>query len=262
MRINVKLEVSSSQVYISIPQADIVAEEPCLIAYDLTTEEREFLAVGKDEESLLGELAGKGYTSDNVGFLSFPGELFNPHLTSLILGYYAHEAIDRIRPANKVLGLFDLWRYDIRIARYEDLPEEVCMQFEHSLIQSLRDGWNSTINGQRIKKLWWKHTFLDSLLAILYIILMPGLFALGFWGFLKITGVLDLDRVPIWVIIVSAFSMFAILFASAMVNGTLLGMVWAVAKHKPFSESLWSRLLPKALARSVDRVLPTTRKSG
>ncbi len=53
MRIDVKFEVRAGQVHICIPQAGIVAEEPGLIAYDLSTE---FLAFGQDKEGLLTEL--------------------------------------------------------------------------------------------------------------------------------------------------------------------------------------------------------------
>lgn len=254
MRINVKLEVRSGQVYIHIPQADIEAEEPGLIAYDLSTEEGEFLAFGQDEGNLLTELMKKGHDPDSIGFLSLEGERFNPHIASFILGFYVRAAVERIRP--KLLRLFARWHYDIRIPGYEALPADTCGQFERLLLESLKADGASTINGQRVRRLWWRHTALDTFLAFSYVILMPGLFGLGFWGVLKVTGVLDLGPVPIWAIVVSAVLMFVVLLASVLVSASLLGIVWASVKRRPFTESFWSRLLPKAAAMWVSRFVP------
>jgi hypothetical protein len=262
MRIDVNLEVRSGRVHICIPQADIVAEEPCLIAYDLSTEDGEILASGQDEESLLTKLAGKGHDPDSVGIFSFEGEHFNPHVASLILCHYVRIATDRVRPEINILRLFDRWHYDIRIPGYEDLPTDVCMQFELSLLQFLKADRTSTVNGQRVRRLWWRHAVLDTTLALSYVILMPGLFGLGFWGVLKVSHILESEPVPVWAVVISVASMFVVLFMSVMVNALLFGIVWALVKRRPFIESFWSRLLPRHAAQLVDQLIPIARKCG
>ncbi len=256
MRIDVNFEVRSGQVHIRIPQAGIVAEEPGLIAYDLSTQEQEFLAFGQDEENLLTELMEKGHDPDSIGFFSLEGERFNPLVAAFILDFYVRAAAERIRPGIKLSWLFTRWHYDIRIPGYESLPADVRGQFEWLLLESLKADRASTINGQRVIRLWWRHAALDTILAFSYVVLLSGLSGLGCWGVLKVTGVLDLEPVPTWAIVVSAVSMFVILFASTMVSASLLGIIWASVKRRPLTESFWSRLLPKALALWISRFVP------
>lgn len=233
-----------------------MVKEPGLIAYDLSTEEGEFLAFGQDEESLLTELVNKGHNPDSIGLLSLEGERFNPTIVSFFLSYYVRAAANRIRPGvKKILLLSDRWHYDIQIPGYEDLPEDVCGQFEWLMIHSLKAYKTSTINGQRVGRLWRRRSALDAMLAFLYVILMPGVFGLSFCEILQVTGVLDLEPIPVWVIVISAVLMFVLLFASIMVNALLLGIIWALAKRRPFTESFWSSLLPKAIVQRASRLV-------
>jgi hypothetical protein len=257
MVIDIKVDVQNGRVRVHVPQVGICQEFPGLAAYDTST--GDLLAFGESKDDLLREVARETDGQDNSGIeiLSFSSEHFSPGIAVDLLLHCVMAARNRSRPGIWSRGPFLLFRYEIQIPGYEDIPKRICSDFEYRLLSTLKATRNSLINGQRVRRLWWKHSRVDLILTCCWIALLAGLFNAIFWGEMKAIGVADSAPVlPLfWTAVLMGISLCTALSVSMLTTGLIVGVIWTLITSESFSTSPLASLVPKKVAEGIDRWL-------